>query len=103
MAVARLSEVQIFETLPDDMGAPTQAVGNTSLMLHVEIDIEAEIKRLNKELDRLNGEIQRAEGKLQNKNFVERAPEHVVQQERDRLSNFSETKKTLLEIGRAHV
>ncbi len=96
MALARLSEVHILEALPDNMGAPTQAVGNTSLMLHVEIDIEAEIKRLNKELERLNQEIQRAEGKLQNKNFVERAPEHVVQQERDRLSNFTETKQTLL-------
>lgn len=95
-ALARLSEVQILDSLPDNMGAPTQAVGNTSLMLHVEIDIDAEIKRLNKELDRLNGEIQRAEGKLQNKNFVEKAPEHVVQQERDRLSNFTETKQTLL-------
>ncbi|HLR82361.1 MAG TPA: valine--tRNA ligase [Paenalcaligenes sp.] len=95
-ALARLSEVQILDSLPDNMGAPTQAVGNTSLMLHVEIDIDAELKRLNKELDRLNGEIQRAEGKLQNKNFVEKAPEHVVQQERDRLSNFTETKQTLL-------
>lgn len=94
-ALARLSEVQLHEVLPD-LGAPTQAVGNTSLMLHVEIDIEAEKQRLNKELDRLNGEIQRAEGKLQNQNFVERAPEHVVEQERQRLANFSETKNTVL-------
>src|SRR5699024_12640251 len=52
--LARLSEVQILDSLPENMGAPTQAVGNTSLMLHVEIDIDAELKRLNKELDRLD-------------------------------------------------
>src|SRR5690625_5073641 len=60
-ALARLSEVQLHEVLPD-LGAPTQAVGNTSLMLHVEIDIEAAQQRLNKELERITGEIQRAEG-----------------------------------------
>jgi len=95
MALARLNDVEVHEQLPD-LGAPTQAVGPTSLMLQVEIDIEAERERLNKELERLKAEIQKAEAKLQNQNFVERAPKRVVQQERDRLANFSATQKTVL-------
>ena len=95
MALARLSDVEVHEQLPD-LGAPTQAVGPTSLMLQVEIDIEAERERLNKELERLKAEIQKAEAKLQNQNFVERAPKRVVQQERDRLADFSATQKTVL-------
>ncbi|HLS22011.1 MAG TPA: class I tRNA ligase family protein, partial [Paenalcaligenes sp.] len=94
MALARLSEVELHDQLPD-LGAPTQAVGNTSLMLHVEIDVAAEKQRLNKELERLEAEILRARNKLDNKNFVERAPEQVVEQERQRLSSFNETKATV--------
>lgn len=60
-------------------------------MLHVEIDVEAETARLNKEIERLNNEIAKANGKLSNPNFVERAPAAVVEQERERLASFTQT------------
>ena len=66
-------------------------VGTTQLMLHVEVDIEAETARLTKEIDRLTTEIAKANGKLTNASFVERAPAAVVQQERDRLVSFTQT------------
>ncbi|HLR78904.1 MAG TPA: valine--tRNA ligase, partial [Burkholderiaceae bacterium] len=90
MALARLDDVEIVDDLPD-LGAPVQVVGTTQLMLHVEIDVEAERQRLNKEIERLNGEIAKANGKLSNSKFVERAPEAVVQQERNRLADFTAT------------
>ncbi len=90
MALARLDDVQIVDTLPYDTGAPVQVVGNAELMLHIEIDIEAERIRLNKEIERLKAEISKSEAKLSNKNFVEKAPETVVQQEHDRLSSFNQ-------------
>jgi valyl-tRNA synthetase len=49
------------------------------------IDKEAEIRRLEKEIGRFDGEIQRLEKKLSNKGFVDKAPEAVVQKEREKL------------------
>jgi len=89
-ALAKLSEVQIVDSLPD-VGAPVQIVGTTELMLHVEIDVEAERARLGKEIERLEGEIAKANGKLSNASFVERAPAAVVEQEKARMAQFSET------------
>jgi valyl-tRNA synthetase len=89
-ALAKLSEVQVVATLPDD-GAPVQVVSNTRLMLKVEIDVAAEKIRLDKEIARLEGEIAKAQGKLTNESFVARAPVAVVEQEKQRVAQFGET------------
>ena len=88
--LAKLESVQVVDTLPD-MGAPVQIVGDSQLMLHVEIDVEAERARLGKEAQRLEGEIGKAQAKLANPKFVERAPAAVVEQEKERIAQFSDT------------
>ncbi|MDO5018266.1 MAG: valine--tRNA ligase [Lagierella massiliensis] len=52
------------------------------------IDYNKELDRLTKEQDRLTSEINRAEGKLKNKNFVDKAPEKVVNEEREKLQKY---------------
>ena len=66
-------------------------VGGARLALHVEIDVAAERLRLGKEIARLEGEITKANGKLGNEAFVARAPAAVIEQEKQRLSDFSAT------------
>ncbi|GAB2903327.1 valine--tRNA ligase [Paralcaligenes ginsengisoli] len=93
-ALAKLSDVSIVEHLPD-LGAPVQVVGTTQLMLHVEIDVAAERLRLGKEISRLENEIAKANGKLSNASFVERAPAAVIEQEKARLAQFTDTLHTV--------
>lgn len=88
MALGKIDTVHVVETLPD-VGAPSQLLHHCSIMLNVNIDIEAETARLTKEMKRLEGEISKAESKLHNENFVQRAPVAVIEQERTRLANFS--------------
>ncbi|MBW6494544.1 MAG: class I tRNA ligase family protein, partial [Burkholderiaceae bacterium] len=90
-ALAKLSEVEIADALPQGSIAPVQIVGASSLMLKVEIDVAAERERLGKEVARVKGEIGKAHGKLGNENFVARAPAEVVEQERARLVAFEAT------------
>jgi valyl-tRNA synthetase len=54
------------------------------------IDVEAEIERNEKELNKVEGFITSKEKKLSNANFVDRAPDDVVQRERDSLAELRE-------------
>jgi valyl-tRNA synthetase len=50
------------------------------------IDIGAESKRLKREIDKVGSEIRQLDAKLANEKFVSRAPEHVVEEQRERKS-----------------
>jgi valyl-tRNA synthetase len=89
-ALGRLAEVQIVNTLPEG-DAPVAIVGDWRVMLHIEVDRDAEITRLDKEIARLGNEIGKARGKLGNASFVDKAPAAVVEQEQKRLADFVAT------------
>ena len=48
------------------------------------IDVDAEQKRLKREIDKIGSEIRQLDAKLANEKFVSRAPEHVVEEQRER-------------------
>lgn len=60
------------------------------------IDIEKELARLEKELANLQSEVDRVQKKLNNANFVSRAPEHVVNEERAKEKDYMEKRDKVL-------
>jgi len=94
-ALGKLSEVLIVVDMPTDAMAPVAVVGETRMMLKVEIDVAAERERLAKEIDKLEKQISIARNKLNNEGFVARAPVAVVEQEKQRVADFSATLEKL--------
>lgn len=91
MSLARLSSVQITDALPNDADAPIQVVGQTRLMLQVQIDVAAERLRLDKEIDKLRADLDKIDAQLSNESFVARAPEAVVTQAKARQAQLTQT------------
>jgi valyl-tRNA synthetase len=94
-ALAKLNEVKLFADEASWQAAaqasPVAVVGDARICLHMEVDVTAEKLRLGKEVARLEGEIARANGKLANEAFVAKAPPAVIDQERKRVAEFSDT------------
>jgi len=93
LSLAKLSKVIVDNngSMIDEKAAsaPVVLVGETRLLLEVEVDIAAEQIRLGKEISRLESEIMKATAKLGNPSFVDRAPPDVVAQENKRLNEFN--------------
>lgn len=90
--LARLESVTHVEDLQQAAQgsvAPVAIVGDSKLMLKVEIDVKAERERLSKEAARLAGEVKKCQNKLGNERFVSKAPAAVVDTEKKRLAEFT--------------
>ena len=59
--------------------------------------MEQERQRLRSEIGRLDAQVQGAEKKLANPSFLERAPEEVVQKERNKATVFHDQRAKLLQ------
>jgi len=98
-ALAKLDPTQL--TIQPTMEPPAQAativVGETVcyLPLAALADLAAERARLSSELAAIEGRIARSEGLLAGE-FAQKAPEHVVQRERDKLADL-QTEQAKLE------
>ncbi len=83
--LARLSELSFAPKPPEK--SVQLLVRNTVCALPLEgiIDLEAENTRLAKEIAKLGGEAAKLESKLNNADFLARAPEEIVEENRERL------------------
>ena len=88
--------------LDDDKERPLSAtalVGDMELLVPMAglIDKESELSRLDKEIERKEKDREKTAGKINNPNFVDKAPEDVVQKERDKLKALDSALKNLAE------
>ena len=54
------------------------------------VDFAAEYDRLMKEKKRLEGEVKRVEGKLSNQGFVSKAPEKIINEEKEKKIKYED-------------
>jgi len=89
--LARVDTPQWIEAGADEPAAAAAVVGSLRVMIPLAglIDLSAEKTRLAKEIARIEGEIKKCESKLGNANFVANAPAAVVEQERQRIADWS--------------
>jgi valyl-tRNA synthetase len=85
--LARLSAISFAPEAPENSAQMVVRKTIAALPLQGVIDFEAEKTRLAKEIHKLEGEAGKFEIKLSNADFVARAPEDIVEENRERLEN----------------
>ena len=91
----RVGRVESVRVLADGEEAPLSATalhGNMRLLVPMAdlIDTQAEIQRLEKQYEKVAVDLARSQSKLENANFVNNAPEAVVIQEKQRVTDFGQ-------------
>jgi len=101
--LAGAGEIRIEPDHEPAKGTPVAVtdLGEVAMPLEGLIDVAAERERLSKEIGKIRQEVAKSEGKLGNAKFVERAPQEVVEQERDRLGEWREKLGQLEELLQA--
>jgi valyl-tRNA synthetase len=95
--LARIQEMEFGAPDGRGVGATTVLQNGTELFLPLEglVDLDQERERLAREITRLEGQLEGVRKKLANENFVTRAPEPVVQKERDKEATFEDQRDKL--------
>ena len=86
--VGRLSRFEFSPNGDEPVATVGVPGGNVAVLASETVDLEAEKRRAAQRAEVLRKEIARAEGKLANQGFVAKAPEAVVQAEREKLAKL---------------
>lgn len=88
--LARISSVQASAHIERPKLSATSVVRKLEIFMPLEglIDIDVERQRLSKEKTRLEGQVSGLQRKLQNKDFLAKAPQQVVENEQRKLNDF---------------
>jgi len=86
--LARASEISFAAQAPEQSVQAIVRGTISALPLQGVIDFAAEKVRLTKEVEKLKGEAKKIEAKLGNADFISRAPEEVVEENRERLAEI---------------
>ena len=91
----RIEKIDVLAGEPP--AAAAGLVGEMNLFVPLEglVDLGAERARLDKELKRVEGELAKSTNKLASETFVQNAPAAVVEQERQRLADWTAQRDAL--------
>ena len=97
--LAKLESVEWLEAGSTAPESATALAGEMKILIPLAglIDKDAELARLDKEIGKIEKNLEKTEAKLNNSNFVDRAPENVVQVERDRAGELRTALEQLTE------
>ncbi|MCJ2127056.1 valine--tRNA ligase [Methylobacterium sp. J-077] len=84
LRLARLSEITFAEAPPRNSAQLLVRGSVAALPLEGIVDLAAEVARLKKEQGKAQGEIKKIDAKLGNADFVARAPEEIIEENRER-------------------
>jgi valyl-tRNA synthetase len=89
--LGRLESITWLENSATPPESAIALVGTLQILIPMSglIDKAAEISRLEKEIVKVSKELPRIEGKLKNPNFIERAPQAVIDKEKEKLTNLN--------------
>jgi len=96
--IHRLARVgDIAFDVSSSKGAVQLVHRDTTVMLHIAdvLDLDQESARLQKAVAKSDVEIMKFQKKLGNQNFLSRAPENVIQEQKNRLADEQATKEKL--------
>ncbi len=97
LQLARLATAEPCDTLPKGSAQFVLGEATVGLPLGDVIDFTKERARLEKELKKANDEIARFDAKLSNEQFVSRAPEDVLTEQREKRADAAATAQRLKE------
>ena len=87
-ALDDLASASVGELVTRPKAVATAVVRGVELVIPLDgvVDISAEVQRLDKVLGRVDKDVSQLERRLSNKNFVDRAPDEVVAEVREKLA-----------------
>ncbi|EOG9004796.1 valine--tRNA ligase [Staphylococcus pseudintermedius] len=83
-------EIETQIDIPDKAMTTVVAAGEVILPIEGLIDMDKELERLEKDLQKWQKELDRVNKKLSNENFVNKAPEHVINEENEKQVKYQE-------------
>lgn len=83
-------EIETQIDIPEKAMTTVVAAGEVILPIEGLIDMDKELERLEKDLQKWQKELDRVNKKLSNDNFVNKAPEHVINEEKEKQVKYQE-------------